>query len=41
MSANGQAPSISLNSIWFGDGRQRKLKAFNKAGELTRKLAGV
>ncbi len=31
---NGQAPSISLNSIWFGDGQQRKLKAFNEAMRL-------
>lgn len=26
-----QVPSVSLNSIWFGDGQQRKLKAFDLA----------
>ncbi len=35
---NGKPPSISLNSIWFGDGQQRKLKAFTQAGDLARKL---
>ena len=37
---NGKPPSVSLNSIWFGDGQQRKLKAFTQAGALARKLAG-
>ena len=37
---NGKPPSVSLNSIWFGDGQQRKLKAFTRAGILARNLAG-
>jgi len=37
---NGKPPSVSLNSIWFGDGQQRKLKAFTQAGKWASKLAG-
>ena len=33
---NGRAPTIGLNGIWFGDGQQRKLKAFNEAKALVR-----
>ncbi len=34
---NGRAPTVGLNGIWFGDGQQRKLKAFNEAQALVRR----